>query len=122
MILNNVNSDDYIYLKLLEDMKLDGRNFPKGTIRRFSIAKLRDMIWKREVRDILYIHEPDDLEKRITDKCFGLKLIPKSDISKQSFLPQDLYGRVVVAEDTELYLRISPEDLIVIDEWLTKKA
>lgn len=43
MILNGLNSDDYVYLRLTENTKIPYGfiEFPKGTIVRFSIDFLR---------------------------------------------------------------------------------
>lgn len=121
MLLNGVDSDDYIYLRLADNIRWDGRNFPKGTIIRFSISFLREVIWKREIKQSLFTRKTDKRTMKYIDEYWYVELKAKSDVSKQAFLPQNLYESIKIIENKEIYPIISPEDLIAINDWLTKK-
>lgn len=121
MLLNGVDSDDYIYLRLAEDIRWDGRNFSKGTIMRFSISHLRKVIWKREIEQDLFARKEDERTMSYTGEYCYIELKAKSDVSRQAFLPQDLYESIKIIEYKEIYPIISPEDLVAVNDWLTKK-
>lgn len=121
MLLNGVDSDDYIYLRLVDDIRWDGRNFSKGTIMRFSIYFLRDVIWKGEIKQKLFTRKKDERTMSYTGEYCYIELKAKSDVSRQAFLPQDLYESIKIIEYKEIYPIISPEDLIAVNDWLTKK-
>lgn len=121
MKLNGVDSDDYIYLRLIDDIKWDGRDFLKGTIMRFSISHLRKVIWKREVRQKLFTRKTDKREMKYLDGYCCIELKAKSNVFKQAFLPQDLYESITITDDINIFPVIFPEDLIAVNDWLTKK-
>lgn len=121
MLLNGVDSDDYIYLRLVDDIRWDMRDFHKGTIIRFSISHLRKVIWKREVRQKLFNRKTDKREMKYSDEYCCIELKAKSNVSKQAFLPQDLYESITITDDINIFPVISPEDLVAINDWLTKK-
>lgn len=121
MKLNGVDSDDYIYLRLIDDIKWDGRDFLKGTIMRFSISYLREVIWKREVIQKLFTRKTDKREMKYIEEYCCIELKAKSNVSKQAFLPQDLYESITITDDINIFPVIFPEDLIAVNDWLTKK-
>lgn len=121
MILNGVDSNDYIYLRLADDIRWDMRDFHKGTIIRFSISHLRKVIWKREIRQKLFNRKTDKREMKYLDEYCCIELKAKSNVSKQAFLPQDLYESITITDDINIFPIISPEDLIAVNDWLTKK-
>lgn len=121
MLLNGVDSDDYIYLRLVDDIWWDMRTFPKGTIFRYSISFLRKRIWKREIKQELFTRKIDDITMEYTDKYYYIDLKPKNNVSKQAFLPQDLYESITILEDKEIFPIIHQEDLIAINTWLKNK-
>jgi len=121
MLLNGVDSDDYLYVRLAEDIRWDGRNFSKGTIMRFSISHLRKVIWKREIEQDLFARKEDERTMSYTGEYCYIELKAKSDVSRQAFLPQDLYESIKIIEYKEIYPIISPEDLVAVNDWLTKK-
>ena len=121
MELNGVDSDDYIYLRFTNDIKWDMRDYPKGTIFRYSISFLRKRIWKREISRELFTRKSDGILMEGSNEYCYIELKPKDDVPKQAFLPQDLYEGITIIQDKEIYPVINPEDLIAINDWLKNK-
>lgn len=121
MLLNGEDSDNYLYVRLTDDIKWDMIDYPKGTIMRFSIPFLRNVIWKSEIRQKLFERKSDPKTMHYLDEYVYIELKLKKEASKKAFLPQDLYESIRMIEDREVYPVILPEDLIAINDWLAKK-
>lgn len=105
MILHGVNSDDYLYLKLLEksdNYPFEYTHLEGGTILRFRIEHLRNWIWKNSIFQNL--------------DCFHFE--KKEHPSTTAYLPVALYSRVTVIKDINLQINVDSKDVLLIDEWL----
>lgn len=105
MVLHGVDSEDYLYLKLLEksnDYPFEYSDFQKGTILRFRVEHLRNWIWKYSVFQNL--------------DCFSFE--KQEEVSSSAYLPAVLYKRAVVVKDINLQINMDSKDILLIDEWL----
>lgn len=108
MELNGQKSDDYIYLKLLNEYEY----FPeylsllkKDDIIRFNVSDLRKTLWKYNV-----INNWDYFE-----------FIPNTNITKYDITPKSLYKSVIVKKDIDLQLNMQGRDILLIDNTLWEK-
>lgn len=108
MILHGVNSDDYLYLKLLEksnNYPFEYTDLEGGTILRFRIEHLRNWIWKNSIFQNL--------------DCFHFE--KKEHPPTTAYLPSALYSRVTVIKDINLQINVNSKDVLLIDEWLWER-
>ncbi len=107
MILHDINSEDYLYLRLLEkseDYPFDYTYLEPRTILRFQVEHLRKWIWKRSVFEHL--------------DCFHFE--KRENVFPYAYLPASLYKRAVVVKDFNLQISMDSKDILLIDEWLWK--
>ena len=122
MILNGANSDDYLYLRLISDMKMPGTHatLKAGTVVRLNLANLRESIWKSEVREKIFERELDFFASN-QEEISNEKNQKKDEISRKDFLPSNFFGSVTIKNDLELFIEINPNDLICINDELRQR-
>lgn len=123
MILNGLNSDDYVYLRLTENTKIPYGfiEFPKGTIVRFSIDFLRQRLWKWQVREEFFEREIDSKTYEKTDKYYYLDTSLNENIPSTELVPTKQYKSVRAKRDFDIVLPVQYGDLLVMNDWLKNK-
>ncbi len=102
MILNDFNSDDYIYFRLIKDYD----SYKEGDILRFNINDLR----RRAFSDKISIYSASFFE-----------LIPKKTIDKYAIFPYQLYESAIVKTKCLLYqLCFDSKDIIILNDFMKK--
>lgn len=123
MILNGVNSDDYIYLRVLEKTRVPGSlvEYEPGTIIRINVKNLRKNIWKWQVQTNLMQRVYDPKTFNYTDEFIYLEFTPEENLKPTAILPRELYSKVTVKEDFDIVLPVQYGDLLLINDWLSSK-
>lgn len=97
MIINDFNSDDYIYLKLDRSFG----NYRENDILRFSIDELRDNVLCNNFFNYPF--------------CFEFK--KKKNLSKNDILPYQVYESVLVKENCgQFIMHISKDDIFILND------
>ncbi len=105
MQLNGFDSDDYIYLKVLKDTKLpDGfyMSVNKGTILKYRVQDLKELLLRKRVRD--------NLDITFNENC-----------SKYSLLPWEVYKEVKSKYSCILRVALPAGTKIPFTPWIIKK-
>ncbi len=105
MILHDVNSEDYLYLRLLgesKDYPFYYSHLKEGTILRFQLENLSKWLWRSNVFKNL--------------DCFHFEERKKK--SKKSYSPLDIYSKITVVKDIDLLINMDAKDVLLMDEWL----
>ncbi len=114
MKLNGKNSDDYLYLRLMEDTRLPNGlyDLKAGTIVRMHIASLKKNIWKNNIRDYLmgYVENETCIEAKKDD-----------NLLLHGLVPINFFKCFVVKNDFDLVVSVNYGDLIVMNDWLKAK-
>lgn len=123
MILNGVNSDDYVYLRLMEDTTIPYGfvNLPAGTVVRFHLDTFRNNLWKREVREELFQREIDNETFKRTDDFYYLDVESNADVSPTELMPIKQYNCIRAKRSFDIVLPIKYGDLLVMSDWLKSK-
>ncbi len=123
MVVNGVNSDDYIYLRLTKDTKIPYGyiDLPAGTVVRFHINSLRQNIWKREVRENFFTRVKGSKTFEKTDEFYYIETTPNSEVSVTELMPIKQYNRVKVKRNFDIVLPVKYGDLLVVNDWLKSK-
>lgn len=111
MELNDFNSEDYIYLRVFEDVTIitskysDGKTvYPKGKILRF---KKEDLEW-----NVFSRHFPgkDDFD-----------IVDNPECSQSSVMPYDKYSSIRFKGDKQVNVCLWPEETYSFSDWLCEK-
>ncbi len=101
MILNNFNSDDYIYFRLIKDFD----SYKEGDILRFHINDLR----RRAFSDKISVYSS------------FFEFTPKKRIDKYAIFPYQLYESAILKEKCLLYkISFDSEDIIILNNAMKK--
>ncbi len=100
MILNDFNSDDYIYFRLIKDFD-SYDSYKEGDILRFNINDLR----KRALSDKISVYSTSFFE-----------LTPKKRIDKYAIFPYQLYESATLKTNCLSYhISFDTDDIIILD-------
>ncbi len=123
MIINGVNSDDYVYLRLTQDTKIPYGyiDLPAGTVVRFHVGSLRQNIWKWEVRENFFTRMIDSKTFEKTDEFYYIETTPNPEVSATELMPTKQYNRVKVKRNFDIVLSVKYGDLLVMNDWLKSK-
>lgn len=123
MIINDVNSDNYVYLRLKQSAKLPNGyiDLPAGTVVRFPIASLRQYIWKWEVRKNLFTREIDETTYKETDEYYYIEASPNQELATTEIMPAKQYNHVTVKRSFDIVLPVKYGDILVLNDWLESK-
>lgn len=103
MELNRLNSDDYIYLRLNEDIENDAYKEKKGNTIGFTRRYLESAIYSS-----IYYQGIDDI----------LEITRKDEIKDTDILPTQVNESMVVKEDKVVDIRLFPNRSYVLNDWL----
>lgn len=103
MELNGLNSDDYIYLKLNQDLKNDSYDEVKGATIGFTRNHLECAIYSS-----IYYQGIDEI----------LEITPKGNKKDTDILPSQTNESMVVKEDKVIDIRLFPHRSYVLNDWL----
>lgn len=103
MELNGLNSDDYIYLRLNEDIENDAYKEDKGNTIGFTRHYL-----ERAIYSSIYYQGIDDI----------LEITRKDEIKDTDILPTQVNESMVVKEDAVVDIRLFPNRSYVLNDWL----
>lgn len=103
MELNGLNSDDYIYLRLNEDIENDAYKEKKGNTIGFTRRYLESAIYSS-----IYYQGIDDI----------LEITRKDEIKDTDILPTQVNESMVVKEDKVVDIRLFPNRSYVLNDWL----
>ncbi|MCX4365998.1 MAG: hypothetical protein OSJ70_09550 [Bacilli bacterium] len=103
MELNGLNSDDYIYLKLNQDLKNDSYNEAKGATIGFTRHHLECAIYSS-----IYYQGIDEI----------LEITSKGNKKDTDILPSQTNESMVVKEDKVIDIRLFPHRSYVLNDWL----
>lgn len=123
MILNGVNSDDYVYLRLMKKMRIPNGyvDLPAGTVVRFHINTLRNNLLKREARENLFMREINSETFEKTDDFYYLEAESNSEVSTTELIPVKQYNCVIAKRDFDIVLPVKYGDLLIMNDWLKSK-
>ncbi len=108
MIINGIKSDDYIYVRILEEnnyIPFYISHLKKETVIRFNINHLRQWLWKSCIW-------------KNKDKFL---FVPKNNADPFCYAPSKLYEAIIAQEDMDLEIEMDARDILLIDEWLWQK-
>lgn len=124
MILNGVNSDEYVYLRLMKDTIIPNGHhvdLPAGTVVRFHIDTLRQNLWKYVVREKFFTQEFDSKTFTKTDDFYYLDVESNLEFSTTELMPTKQYKHVKAKRNFDIVLPIKYGDLLVMNDWLKSK-
>lgn len=123
MILNGVNSNDYVYLRLMEDTAIPYGfiELPAGTVVRFHLDTLKKNLWKREVREKLFEREVDSETFTRTDDFYYLDIKASDEDSKAEIMPIKQNNLIKTKRNFDIVLPVKYGDLLVMSDWLKSK-
>lgn len=123
MILNNVNSDDYVYLRLMKDTKLPYGlvELPASTVVRFHLDTLRNNLWKREAREELFVREIDNETFKRKDEFYYLEVETNKGVPSTEIMSIKQYNCIRAKRNFDIVLSVKYGDLLVMSDWLKSK-